>query len=196
MFAKKKLLQPVLSRLIKSTFTQIHHLRFFFLGHSHFWIYLLTFLGCCAALHILFWVVVLHNYATNPRAALLLASFVNYASTRCINKEICHQAYVWTHTQCAIHHPLKQNIAHGCHNLWLIAIPIAYPLFYQLSIISPNIRPSSHAITHCLLLSLSALVLVYRQVTQAAQVARQSSISGGTKGHTSCTVPWSGSSTT
>ena len=51
---KKKLLQPVLSRLIKSTFTQIHHLRFFFLGHSHFWIYLLTFLGCCAVLHITF----------------------------------------------------------------------------------------------------------------------------------------------
>ena len=132
-----------------------------------------------------------------PLPFLYLSSFVNHASTHCINKEICHQAYVWTHTQRAIHHPLKQNIAHcSYHTLLLIALPIAHPLFYQLSIISPNIRPSSHAITHCLLLSLSALVLVYRQVTQAAQVDRQSSISGGTKGHTSCTVPWSGSSTT
>ena len=68
--------------------------------------------------------------------ALLLVSFVNHAnaSTRCINKESYHEADVmYGHTQCAIHHPLKQNIAQvkPCSSLH-------YPLFYQLSIILPN----------------------------------------------------------
>ena len=155
--------------------------------------------GCCAVLHITFWVAVLHNYATNPRAAPLLVPFVicqpckhTLHNQGNLPPSICMDTCV--HTQRAIHHPLKQNIAHcSYHTLLLIALPIAHPLFYQLSIISPNIRPSSHVITHCSLLSLGALVLVFRQVTQ---VARQSSISGETKGHTSCTVPWSGSSTT
>ena len=135
MFAKKKLLQPVLSRLIKSTFTQIHHLRFFFLGHSHFWRYLLTFLGCCAALHILFGLLCCIIMQQTLEPANLLASFVNHAKPckHTLHKQgklppgICMDTHAIcntsspTHysTNCPLYHPIVYLVPMS-HYPWLI----------------------------------------------------------------------------